>query len=81
MCVCVFCVHTTKIYVCVVENIFCVHTTNNEDVLCGVENIFCVHTTNNEDVLCGVENIFCVHTTNNWRCVVWSRKYILCTHN
>ena len=68
-------------FVCGVENIFCVHTTNNEDVLCGVENIFCVHTTNNEDVLC-TQSIFCVHTTNNedgMLCVC--RKYILCTHN
>ena len=46
---------------CGVENIFCVHTTNNEDVLCVVESIFCVHTTNNEDVLCGVE-IYFVYT-------------------
>ena len=37
---------------CGVENIFCVHTTNNVDILCGVEHIFCVHSTNNEDVLC-----------------------------
>ena len=24
-----------EIFLCGVENIFCVHTTNNEDVLCG----------------------------------------------
>ena len=60
---------------CGVENIFCVHTTNNEDVWStkyvwvhkNNEDVLCgVHTTNNEYVLCVVESIqlimkmFCV---------------------